>query len=82
MKTRPAVKTSRSEKSYWTVKEAARYLNVHYVTVYSWIADQGKDKPCKLTGEPPPVIRFGRNCIRLPIEEFKEWAANFNQGRS
>jgi Helix-turn-helix domain len=82
MKTRPAVKTSRSEKSFWTVKEAARYLNVHYVTIYSWITDQGKTKPCKLIGDPPPVRRFGRNCIRLPIEEFKAWAETFKQGQS
>jgi hypothetical protein len=72
----------RDEKSYWSPKEAARYIGVHYVTLYSWIraADKTK-KHVKLLGPPPPVRHFGRNCIRLPIEEFKEWAANFNQGR-
>jgi len=82
MKTRANPETSRAEKRYWTVKDAARYLNVHVATVYGWITDQNKERPCKLIGPPPPVRRFGPNCIRLPITEFKKWADTFNEGQN
>jgi hypothetical protein len=79
MPARAKVETPRAEKSYWTVKEAARYLSVNYITFYSWITVQHKKRHVKLLGNPPPVRRFGRNCIRIPIDEFKEWAENFQQ---
>lgn len=68
-----------AEKSFWTVKEAARYLSIAPMTLYCWIKPQTQKKPSRLLG-PPPLYRFGPNCIRFPINEFIEWAENFRQG--
>jgi len=62
------------QKAYWTAKDAARYLSVHFTTVYSWVKPS-KKRPARIIGEPPPYRRFGNNCIRFPIDEFKAWAA-------
>lgn len=67
------------QKAYWTAKDAARYLGVHFTTVYSWIKPS-KKRPAKIIGTPPPYRRFGENCIRFPIEEFKAWAAKLDEG--
>lgn len=65
------------EPDYWTVKDAARYMRVSTNTIYYWINDQKTGlKRVTLTGPPAPAIRYGRNCIRIPIQKFKEWACN------
>jgi len=64
---------SEVEKRYWTVKDAARYLNISPVTFYGWLTDQGVKRPVKLFGSKPPHCRFGVNVIRIPIKEFIEW---------
>jgi predicted DNA-binding transcriptional regulator AlpA len=72
----------RSEKRYWTVKDAARYLGMTPNTIYSWINPDTQKRPAQLpSGPPPPVYRFGtRQGIRLPIKEFIAWIENFRQG--
>jgi hypothetical protein len=80
MKTKTSPEDTPIEKRYWTVKDGARYLNVHYTTLYDWINIEGKRRITILIDSPPPTRRFGgtgRNCIRLPIEEFKKWADKF-----
>jgi hypothetical protein len=87
---RPSSKTDepsetpiRSEKNFWTIKDAARYLNVGAGTIYDWLnADNKKPKPAKLSKltSLPPHFRFGSTkCIRFPIKEFIRWAENFRQ---
>jgi hypothetical protein len=70
------------QKRYWTAKDVARYLNVHFTTVYGWVTPSTKNRPPKLIGPPPPHRRFGPNCIRFPIEEFKKWAADSRYGEN
>ena len=68
------------EPEFWTVKDAARYLKLSPSTVYAWIAGPGykHTRNCRLNGNKrPPFKRFGPFAIRIPIKEFKDWAANF-----
>ena len=55
------------DDSFYTPKEAAAYLRVSMLTFYKYLR-----KPRSKGG--PPVRRFGRNCIRLPREQFIKWA--------
>jgi len=69
----------RSEKNFWTVKDAARYLGVGGPTLYDWIRPKKRPKTT-IPNPPPPVYRFGtRRGIRFPIKEFIAWAENFRQ---
>ena len=66
-----------SPKRFWTAKEAAAYVGVHVRTLYDWC----NFKPGKTTGQRisiPPFRRLGRNLLRFPIDEFKEWADRFD----
>jgi hypothetical protein len=70
----------RSEKQYWTVKDAARYLGMRDQTIYSWLNPESQLRPSKLPAHvpPPPVYRFGtRGGIRFPIKAFLKWVENF-----
>jgi transposase-like protein len=70
----------RSEKRFWTVKDAARYLGMRDTTLYDWIKSAPREKTT-IPDPPPPVYRFGtRRGIRFPIQEFIQWAENFRQG--
>jgi hypothetical protein len=71
----------RSEKNFWTVKDAARYLGVSVETIYGWVSPESKSRPAKIPGPLPPIYRFGkRHAIRIPIKEFLVWVENFRQG--
>ncbi len=69
-----------ADKRFWSAKEAAAYLSVTVPTLYHWLKtgteneSKKSNKPPKLLGPPPPFRRFGRKCIRFPIEEFVKWA--------
>ena len=54
-------------KNFFTPKEAADYLGVSMTTFYQYL----KKSPAR---GGPPVRRFGRNFVRLPREQFLEWA--------
>ena len=58
---------SRSSKHFITIKEAAAYVGVNENTFYQWA-----QKPPSKGG--PPVRRFGKNCLRLPRDQFLHWA--------
>lgn len=71
-----------SEPTHWSVKAAARYLGIAPSTLYSWLdSDRIATRGARLIGNKPPHKRFGRNCIRLPIVEFKNWVENYNATR-
>lgn len=63
---------------FWKPKEAAAYIQVSLQTLYSYCGThehwKRRKKAAKPIGPPPPFRRFGRNVIRFPIREFKEWA--------
>jgi predicted DNA-binding transcriptional regulator AlpA len=64
---------------FWRVKEAASYLNVNTQTIYQWLNPPKNNISSVLRGPKPPVVRFGRNCLRFPVKEFKEWARTFGK---
>jgi hypothetical protein len=69
-----------STKSYWTIKDAARYINVHASTLYAWLHPEKQVKKGRPPGSaPPPAYRFGKHAIRIPIDEFKQWAEQCRQ---
>jgi len=75
----------RSEKNFWTIKDAARYLGLRDTTLYAWLNPNSRNnkKTSKLPGPPPPVYRFGlHKGLRFPIKEFIAWAENFRQGQN
>lgn len=69
------MRTTPQDPRFWKPKQAAEYLQISTQTLYSYCAPykhwKRKSKPI---GPPPPFRRFGRNVIRFPIREFKEWA--------
>ena len=80
MKKSVVTEPTTSEKRFWTVKDAARYLGMRDTTLYAWVNPKGFKKQSKLSGPPPPVYRFGQHKgIRFPIKEFINWAENFRQ---
>jgi len=66
--------TKGGDKRFWTTKEAANYVNVTVWTLLDWCGNRRGSHSSKLIGSKPPFRRFGRNCIRFPIQEFIEWA--------
>jgi len=79
MKKPASTEPIRSDKSFWTVKDAARYLGLRDTTLYDWI-QPAKRRKTTIPSPPPPVYRFGtRRGIRFPIKEFIRWAENFRQ---
>jgi predicted DNA-binding transcriptional regulator AlpA len=66
------------KSEFWRIKEAASYLNINVQTMYQWL-NPSKNSSSLLRGPKPPTVRFGRNCVRFPIKEFKDWAHNFNK---
>ena len=59
---------SPSQRSWLTAKEAADYIGVTTVTLYSY---------CKLRKNRPPVFRLAgktKGVLRFPREEFIVWA--------
>lgn len=63
------------EKRFWTAKEAAAYLAINVRTLYGYCR-------CKPNGKTriaiPPFRRIGRNVLRFPVAEFKEWTERFD----
>lgn len=56
----------RSERRWFTAKEAADYIGVHIDTLYSYT---------KLRKNKPPCLRLGNDRrYRFPKEKFIEWA--------
>jgi len=53
--------------TFLTPKEAATFMRVSMETFYKYLR-----KPASKGG--PPQRRFGRNCIRIPREQFFKWA--------
>jgi predicted DNA-binding transcriptional regulator AlpA len=82
-KPKQAAEPIRSEKRFWTVKDAARYLGLSEFTLYDWInVKKERPKPSTIASI-PPVYRFGsRRAIRFKIDEFIEWAETFKQGQA
>ena len=80
MKKLDAAEPTNSEKRFWTVKDAARYLGMRDTTLYAWLNPTGGSRQSKLPGPPPPTYRFGQHKgIRFPIKEFIKWAETFRQ---
>jgi len=54
-----------------TVKDAAKFIRVHTITMYRWTRT-----PEKKGG--PPVYRTGKkkNVLRIPKQKFIEWVTN------
>ncbi len=73
--------TKGGDKYFWTSKEAANYLSVNVWTLLAWCSGKKGAQSSKLIGPKPPFRRFGRNCIRFPIEAFREWADTSNPQR-
>lgn len=71
--------TENSDQTHWSVKAAARYLGIAPSTLYGWLNPESGTKRAYVIGDKPPYIRFGRNSIRLPIEEFKKWADSYRK---
>jgi predicted DNA-binding transcriptional regulator AlpA len=64
----------RSDKNFWTVKDAARYLGMSQNTVYDWLKPNRKAPRPSIVSTMPPVYRFGkRKGIRFQIKEFTMW---------
>ncbi len=63
----PATPKGAISKVFFTSKEAAAYIGVTRKTFYRHLK-----KPPTKGG--PPRRRFGKNCIRIPIELFVKWA--------
>ncbi len=66
------------QRRFWNSKQAANYLNVTVQTLYAYCHGP-KNGTAKLIGQPPPFRRLGRNCVRFPIVEFKQWAETWDQ---
>ena len=68
-----------ADPQYWKPKQAANYLSISVVTLYNWILPK-KDRyqNSTLSGPPPPFLRFNRNCIRFPVDEFIQWANTYH----
>jgi len=66
------------ERRFWTAKEAADYLVIHVNTLYGYCRFK-PNKTTRLRVSVPPFRRIGRNVLRFPIDEFKEWANRFDQ---
>lgn len=49
---------------FLTLEECAKYLRVHYHTLYGWVQN----------GKGPPIRQFTKQCIRVPKKAFFEWA--------
>jgi hypothetical protein len=57
-----------SQRTWFTAKEAADYIGVTTITLYSY---------CKLRKGRPPVFRLAgkpKGVLRFPREEFIQWA--------
>lgn len=59
-----------SGSEYYTMKEVAQMMGVHYATAYDYVAKKLKNA----AGEPIPVVRLGRHIIRIPKKRFHKWA--------
>ena len=62
------IERSASHRPWFTAKEAADYLGVTPVTLYSYV---------KLRKNKPPVFRLAgkpKGVLRFPREEFIQWA--------
>lgn len=64
------------DPAFWRPKEAAAYLKIHVNTLYLWLnpAKRSRKYEPLLRGPKPPFRRYGRSCIRFPVNEFKRWA--------
>ncbi|MFZ3214918.1 MAG: helix-turn-helix domain-containing protein [Candidatus Acidiferrales bacterium] len=81
MKKTAPVEPPTSDKKFWTIKDAARYLGISQYTVYDWLKPNRKAPRPSSISAMPPVYRFGkRRGLRFPIKEFIAWAETFRQG--
>lgn len=60
------------EPDFYTPKEVATILRVSMNTIYGYT--RRRDRKTRL-----PIKRFGRNCIRIPRQEFLRWAGISNE---
>ena len=56
-----------AQSAFYTIKEAAAILGVSRTTIYGYTRKRGHKNAL-------PIRRFGRNCIRIPKEQFHKWA--------
>ena len=63
----PEKVTGSLSEHFFTMKEAAAYIGVTRKTFQRYMK-----KPETKGG--PPRRRFGRQCVRIPIEQFLRWA--------
>jgi len=66
---------------FWTAKEAAAYLKISTSTLYRYCrrkTEQNNEPQTKLTTNPPPFRRAGRNVLRFPIDEFRAWCHQYD----
>lgn len=59
----------RNHRQFLAAKEAAAIIGIHVQTLYRWTRHPDKKRR-------PPMRRFGRQCLRFPVDEFMEWQKN------
>jgi len=55
------------DPEFYTLKEVATLLRVSMTTIYGYTRKRSRKDRL-------PTQRFGRNCIRVPRNEFLKWA--------
>lgn len=66
---------------FWTAKEAAAYLKISTSTLYRYCQRKPEadgSTRTRLTTNPPPFRRAGRNVLRFPTNEFIAWCHQYD----